>query len=59
MSALMGFVESKADIKTNVGVLGEAVKVYRETFLGVKTWGALGLCWGGKVSFFFFFSAVV
>ncbi|ODM16879.1 hypothetical protein SI65_07844 [Aspergillus cristatus] len=27
MSALMGFVESKADIKTNVGVLGEAVKV--------------------------------
>ena len=55
MSALMGFVESKADFKTNLGVLGEVVKVYRETFSGVKTWGALGLCWGGKVSFLFSF----
>lgn len=55
MSALMGFVESKADFKTNLCVLGEVVKVYRETFSGVKTWGALGLCWGGKVSFLFSF----
>ncbi|OJJ79026.1 dienelactone hydrolase family protein [Aspergillus glaucus CBS 516.65] len=50
MSKLMGFVGSKADIPTNVGVLVEAVKVYRETFSSVKTWGSLGLCWGGKVA---------
>lgn len=50
MSKLMGFVGSKADIPTNAGVLVEAVKVYRETFSSVKTWGSLGLCWGGKVA---------
>ena len=50
MNALMGFVGSKADIPTNVGVLVEAVKVYQETFSSVKTWRSLRLCWGGKVA---------
>lgn len=46
----MGFVGSKADIPKNIDVLVETVKVYRRTFSSVKTWGSLGLCWGGKVA---------
>lgn len=48
----MGFVGEKADIGKNVGVLREVVRGYREVFPGVKCWGALGLCWGGKVGLF-------
>lgn len=58
MNALMGFVGSKADIPTNVGVLGDFVRDGKSVFSGVRVWGGLGLCWGGKVSFLFSFGGV-
>lgn len=48
--AILGFEE-------NLALLGrwmEGVKG-REGFEDVRDWGALGLCWGGKVSFYFFY----
>ncbi|KAI9927463.1 hypothetical protein MW887_003077 [Aspergillus wentii] len=47
---LMGFVSTAASIPNNVGVLLEAIKEYQTKFPTVKKWGALGLCWGGKVT---------
>jgi hypothetical protein len=44
------FVAHKADIVRNVGVVTQAVQVYRTRFSSVRKWGAFGLCWGGKVS---------
>ena len=47
---IMGdFVAGKANIGRNTGVLIEAVPQYRVRFPSVAKWGAIGLCWGGKV----------
>lgn len=44
------FMAEHADIHKNVEVLMNASKEYRTKFPSAKIWGALGLCWGGKVS---------
>lgn len=46
------FVQNQANVPRNAGVLIEAVHQYRARFPSVLKWGAFGLCWGGKVSFF-------
>lgn len=39
----------KVDIPRNVEDLLSIVKEAKTTYPGVKSWGAYGLCWGGKV----------
>jgi dienelactone hydrolase len=54
-AALMDFMSTRADIAKNVDVLLGAVNGYRRQFPSVKSWGAFGLCWGGKVGFCIFY----
>ncbi|KAJ5096678.1 dienelactone hydrolase [Penicillium angulare] len=49
-AALMEFMSARADISKNVDALLGAVSEYRKQFPSVKSWGAFGLCWGGKVA---------
>jgi hypothetical protein len=35
----------------NVGKLMEFMETAKGEWKGVESWGAFGLCWGGKVSF--------
>lgn len=46
------FMAEHAEFHKNVEVLINVSKEYRTKFPSVKNWGALGLCWGGKVSHF-------
>ncbi|KAJ5618771.1 hypothetical protein N7510_002755 [Penicillium lagena] len=43
------FLAHKANFDRNVGVLLDAVPQYKLSFPAASTWGAFGLCWGGKV----------
>lgn len=44
------FLTKKADFAKNVPALLEIAKIAKERYSGVTSWGAFGLCWGGKVS---------
>ncbi|PYH98114.1 2-dehydropantoate 2-reductase [Aspergillus ellipticus CBS 707.79] len=50
VAALTAFMSSSASIPDAVSVLAKAVPEYRARFPSAKNWGAIGLCWGGKVT---------
>lgn len=52
-AALFGFINTKAAVAEKVGVLRRVAEDARVRFGGVRSWGAVGLCWGGKVSILF------
>lgn len=52
--ALFGFINTKASVAEKVGVLGKVAEDAKVKFASVKSWGAFGLCWGGKVSITYF-----
>lgn len=53
-AALFGFINTKAAVKDKVEVLRRVAEDARVRFEGVRSWGAVGLCWGGKVCIFTF-----
>ncbi|KAE8152240.1 2-dehydropantoate 2-reductase [Aspergillus avenaceus] len=49
-SKLASFVANQASYPRNVDALLDVVRRYEGDVPGVEKWGALGLCWGGKVA---------
>lgn len=47
--AFADFRATRADLATNVGVLGELLVEAKRKYPSARAWGAYGLCWGGKV----------
>ena len=43
------FMADQANIERNTQVLLETTAVAKEKFSSVQSWGAFGLCWGGKL----------
>ena len=42
-----------------MGVLGKVAEDAKVKFASVKSWGAFGLCWGGKVSITYFSNGIL
>ncbi|KAI9829316.1 MAG: hypothetical protein M1819_006379 [Sarea resinae] len=47
---VQAFIEEKAGIEANLFVLLQTTELAKKRWPEVKSWGAFGLCWGGKVA---------
>jgi dienelactone hydrolase len=52
-AAVNSFFTSKANFETQLPALQVVLKAAKEKWPGVKAWGAVGICWGGKVGVLF------
>lgn len=46
---IMSFLENEANPDTNKAVLLKVVEEAKAKWTGIESFGAVGLCWGGKV----------